>query len=77
MADKKTERSHCRFTVQQANDGQPCLGVHLYQDTIPMLRGALLGFDLLRGTRIEEAKKIVEMLNQHVLGTFVTTEKVA
>jgi hypothetical protein len=77
MADKKTQRSHCRFTIQQASDGQPFLGVQLYQDTIPMLRGALLGFELLRGTRIEEAKKLAEMLNEHVLGMFVMTNNAA
>jgi hypothetical protein len=33
MAEKKTERSNCRFTVQQASDGKPVLVVQLFQDT--------------------------------------------
>jgi hypothetical protein len=41
MAEKKTERSNCRFTVQQAIDGKHLLVVQLYQDTIPMLKKVL------------------------------------
>jgi hypothetical protein len=47
--------------------------VQLYQDTIPALKGASFGFDLLGGTRVEAAKKLAEMLNEHVLDVFVTT----
>jgi hypothetical protein len=72
MAEKKTERSNCRFTVQW-NDGKPLLVVQLFQDTIPALQGASLGFDMLGGTRVEAAKKLAEMLNEHVLNLFVTT----
>ena len=75
MAEKKTDRSACRFTVQQARDGKPFLAVHLYRDTIPVLREVSFGFDLLRGTQVEEAKKLAEMLNEHVLEMFVTTDK--
>ena len=73
MAEKKTDRSACRFTVQQAKDGKPFLAVHLYRDTIPVLRELSFGFDLLRGTQVEDAKKLAEMLNEQVLDMFVTT----
>jgi hypothetical protein len=72
MAEKKTERSNCRFTVQLASDGKPVLVVQLFQDTIPVLKQVLFGFDLLGGTRFEDAKKLAEMLNEHVLDLFVT-----
>lgn len=74
MTEQKTERSNCRFAIQQGTDGKPLLVVQLYQDTIPALKGALLGFDLLGGTRIEAARKFAEMLNEHVLDLFVTYE---
>jgi hypothetical protein len=77
MAERKTERSNCRFTVQQASDGKPFLAVQLYQDTIPALREVLFGFDLLGGTRLDEAKKLAEMLNEHVLDMFVTMREKA
>jgi hypothetical protein len=73
MAEKKTERSNCRFTVGRASDGKPILVVELFQDTIPMLRQVLIGFDLLGGMRIEDGKKLAEMLNEHVLDLFVTS----
>jgi hypothetical protein len=72
MAEKKTARSNCRFRVQ-GNDAKPLLVVQLFQDTIPALRGASFGFDLLGGTRIEAAKKLAGMLNEHILDMFVTT----
>jgi hypothetical protein len=72
MAEKKTERSNCRFTVQQASDGKPFLAVELYQDTIPRLKEVIVGFDLLGGMRVEDARKLAEMLNEHVLDIFVT-----
>jgi hypothetical protein len=75
MAEKKTERSNCRFTVQQASDGKPFLFVQLYHDTIPVLKEELFGFDLLGGTRIEAANKLAEMLNEYVLDMFVTTQQ--
>jgi hypothetical protein len=70
MAEQKTERSNCRFAVQQASDGKSFLVVQLYQD-IPSLKGASIGFDLLGGTRVEAAKKLAEALNEHVLNMFV------
>ena len=73
MAEKKTDRSACRFTVQQAKDGKPFIAVQLYRDTIPVLREVSFGFDLLRGTQVEDAKKLAEMLNEQVLDMFVTT----
>lgn len=39
--------------------------------------GSDLGFDLLGGTRTEEAKKLVEVLNEQVLDIFVTTKEEA
>jgi hypothetical protein len=72
LVPTKTERSNCHFAVQRIG-GRPLLVVQLFQDTIPMLKGASLGFDLLGGTRIEDAKKMAEMLNEHIIDMFVTT----
>jgi hypothetical protein len=76
MPEPKTERSNCRFQVQQMPDGKSLIIVRLYQDTIPLLQRAVIGFDLLGGTQAEQAKKLAELLNEHVLDVFVTvTEK--
>jgi len=71
---EKTERSNCRFAVQKTPDGKPLLVVQLYQDTIPALKNSTLGFDLLGGLRPEAAQKLADMLNEHVLNTFVTVK---
>jgi hypothetical protein len=47
--------------------------VQLLHDTIPALNKAVVGFELLGGTRLEQAKKRADLL---VLDVFVTvTEK--
>ena len=43
------------------------LVVQLYRDSISLLKGTTLGFDLLGGVNAEQAKKLAEMLNEHVL----------
>jgi hypothetical protein len=71
--EMKTERSNCNFAVQQASNGTPVLVVKLYQDSIPLLTGTSIGFDLLGGISAQQAKKLADMLNEHVLDLFVTS----
>jgi hypothetical protein len=76
MPEPKTTRSNCRFLVQQTQDGKAVVMVQLLHETIPALKGAVVGFDLLGGTRVEQAKKLADLLNEYVLDVFVTaTEK--
>ena len=76
MSQTKTERSNCQFVVQQSPDGKTVLMVQLLHETIPALKNAVVGFDLLGGTRVEQAKKLADLLNEYVLNVFVTvTEK--
>ncbi|HTE88352.1 MAG TPA: hypothetical protein VK639_05305 [Terriglobales bacterium] len=72
MPEEKTQRSNCRFLLQQMPDGKPLIIVRLYQDTIPVLQKVVIGFDLLGGTQKEQAKKLTELLNEHVLDVFLT-----
>ena len=72
MADAKTERSNCRFSVHSSFDGKPQIRVQLYHQTISRLKNAEIGFDLLGGTAAGQAKKIAELLNENVLDVFVT-----
>ena len=75
MAQTITERSNCRFLVQQGPDGKPVVIVQLLHETIPTLRNAVVGFDLLGGTRFEQAKKLADLLNEYALNIFVTIEE--
>ena len=70
-----TSRSNCRFALKRTTEGKPLILVHLYQDTIPALKNATVGFELLGGTGIEQASKLIDALNERILAIFVTTSE--
>lgn len=72
---ERTERSNCRFVVQQTGDGRPVLVVQLYQETVSSLKNSVVGFDLLGGLRPEAASRLADALNEHVLDMFVTVKE--
>jgi hypothetical protein len=74
MSQTTTNRSNCRFLVQQTSDGKAIVIVQLLHETIPALPNAVVGFDLLGGTRVEQAKRIADLLNEYVLDLFVTVQ---
>ena len=71
----KTERSNCRFVIRDTKDGKPQILVERYHQTVAVLSSAVLGFDLLGGTTLEQAKKVVAALNENVLDVFVTVKQ--
>ena len=71
MSPINIQRSNCRFAVQQAPEGNVVLLMQLLHQTIPSLNNSVVGFDLLGGTRMEQAKKVADLLNEYVLGVFV------
>jgi hypothetical protein len=76
MSPLKTDRSNCQFLVQQAPDDKAVIVVQLLHETIPALKNAVVGFDLLGGIRVEQARQLVDLRNEYVLNVFVTvTEK--
>jgi hypothetical protein len=44
-------------------------------NSISALNNTVLGFDLLGGTTLEQAKKAVALLNENVLNVFVTVKQ--
>jgi adenine deaminase len=75
MTQEKTERSNCRFVIRNSNDGKHQILVERYHQTISVLSDVVLGFDLLGGTTLEQAKKVVAVLNENVLDVFVTVKQ--
>ena len=71
MPETKIHRSNCHFLVQDSG-GKSVVVVQLFQDTIPLLKDVVIGFDLLGGTQPQQAKKIAELLNEQVLDVFVS-----
>jgi hypothetical protein len=72
MTETRTERGSCKFTVQETEGGKQAIVAQTFHDTIGPLRAATLGFTLLSGTGLQQARKIADMLNEYVLEAFLT-----
>lgn len=68
------ERGSCRFTVSTTPDGKPGLRVELFHDTLPTLARRSMGFELLRGTSVEDARKLADLMNERILGVVISPE---
>jgi hypothetical protein len=66
----KIERSGCRFTATETDYG-PEIKLELFHDA-PSLKALTIGFEMLRGVTLAEARKIVEAMNERIVGVVVT-----
>jgi hypothetical protein len=74
MADTKTERGSCRFVVEFVS-GRTQIVVQTFHGSISLLCDAVIGFNMLGGISPEQAKKVADMLNEHILDLFVSVTK--
>jgi len=72
MTTNKIEKASVGFGIGRLG-ASIVLEVRPHHDTISALRGTRVGFELLNGISLDQAKKIVEVLNENVIGMFVTT----
>lgn len=72
MATTKVERAGVGFGIGRQS-GSIILEVRPHHDTISALRGVQIGFELLNGITLEQAKKILDVLNENVVGVLATT----
>ena len=72
MATTRIERAGVGFGIGRQG-GSIVVDVRPHHDTISALRGVQVGFELLNGITLERAKKIVDVLNENVIGVSVTT----
>jgi hypothetical protein len=70
MATTKIERAGVGFGIGRQG-GSIVIEVRLHHDTISALRGVQVGFELLNGITLEQAKKILDVLNENVIGVLV------
>jgi hypothetical protein len=75
MTQERTERANCHFVIKQTPDRKPQIIVERYHQSISVLNNTVLGFDLLGGTTLEQAKKTVALLNENVLNVFITQKQ--
>ena len=72
MAPTKIERAGVGFGIGR-QVGPIVIEARAHHDTISALRGVQIGFELLNGVTLEQARKILELLNENVVGVVVTT----
>ena len=72
MAATKIQKAGVGFGIGRQG-GSIVVEVRPHHDTISALRGVQVGFELLNGITLEQAKKIVDVLNENVIGVSVTT----
>jgi hypothetical protein len=66
----RTERSGSRF-VARTDDGEPLIYLELFHDTVSGLKALSVGFELLSGTTLEQAKALVDTMNERIVGVIV------
>ena len=72
MSSIKIEKAGVSFAVGP-KAGPIGVEVRLNHDTIASLRGVQVRFELLNGISLAQAKKLVDVLNENVIGVLATT----
>jgi hypothetical protein len=72
MATTRIERAGVGFGLGR-QDGPVVIEVRPNHDTISAFMGVQVGFELLNGITRDQAKKILDVLNENVVGLVVTT----
>jgi hypothetical protein len=68
----KSERSGSRFVVRTIDEGKPVIQLELFHDTLSLLASVTVGFELLSGLTLDQAKILVEAMNERIVGVIVT-----
>ncbi|MGA2354330.1 MAG: hypothetical protein ABSG02_07530 [Terriglobales bacterium] len=67
LENAATQRAGVGFAVgRQA--GPVVIEVRLHHDTISILKGVQVSFELLNGLSVDQARKIADMLGENVVG---------
>lgn len=72
MAATKTERASVGFGVGRQG-ASTLIEVRPHHDIIPAIKGVQISFELLNGITDLQARKILEVLNENVVGLLVTS----
>jgi hypothetical protein len=68
----RAERSGCRFAVAKTDEGKPVIQLELFHDTVSHLRSLTIGFEVLGGVIPEQARTLVDLMNEKIVGVIVT-----
>ena len=67
-----SERGGCRFVVTKTDQGTPMIQLELFHDTVSRLKGFNVGFEVLSGTTLDQARTLVDEINERIVGVIVT-----
>jgi hypothetical protein len=73
MTEQRTDHASCRFNARASQSGDSTLHVEVFHP-VPSLAGVSIEFELLRGTTLEQTRKLAESLNERTIGIIVTTK---
>ena len=59
----KRERGGCRFAVAQTDEGKRVIQLEMFHDTVPRLSSLVIGFEVLSGVTVEQARSLVNVMN--------------
>jgi hypothetical protein len=68
----RAERSGCRFAVAKTEEGKPVIQLELFHDTVSHLKSLTVGFEVLGGMIPEQARTLVDLMNEKIVGVIVT-----
>jgi hypothetical protein len=66
------ERGGCRFVVAKTDEGNPVIKLELFHDTVSGLRALSVGFEVLAGVTQEQARTLVDAMNERIIGVIIT-----
>lgn len=66
------ERGGCRFVVAKTDEGKPMIHLELFHETVSRLKGFKVGFEVLSGTTLDQARTLVDAVNERIVGVIVT-----
>ncbi len=71
MRALKSERSGVRFSIRP-DEGKPFIELNLFHETVPSLKLLSVKFEMLAGVTPDQARGLVEAMNERIVGIVVT-----
>jgi hypothetical protein len=69
----RTERGGSRFVVR-TEEGKPVIQLELFHDTLSLLASVTIGFELLGGVTPDQARTLVDAMNERIVGVVVNSK---
>jgi hypothetical protein len=67
----KIERGACRFVATKMDKGNPIIKLELFHDTVSHLRAISIGFELLGGVTLDQARTLVDAMNERIIEVII------